>query len=68
MVVLEDEETGAKGQQTLQKLWEYNFKLATFNFAAAWKAVRISTVANDWKNCSLLLSLNLILRAWGQWL
>jgi hypothetical protein len=52
MVVLEDEEDEERdtmGEQTLQNIRNYNLKSAIFNFAAAFKAASISSLANGWR-------------------
>ncbi|KAG7175335.1 Tigger transposable element-derived protein 7-like 62, partial [Homarus americanus] len=42
-----DENTG--GQRTLQSLRKYDIEAAIFNWAAAWKDVKVLTLANSWK-------------------
>ncbi|KAG7170183.1 Tigger transposable element-derived protein 7-like 50, partial [Homarus americanus] len=52
MAVLEDEvhkDVDTRGQRTLQNLRNYDIKAAIFNWAAAWKDVKVLTLANGWK-------------------
>ncbi|KAG7171282.1 Tigger transposable element-derived protein 7-like 18, partial [Homarus americanus] len=37
------------GQSTLQNLWKYDIKAAIFNWAAAWKDVKVLTLAKGWR-------------------
>lgn len=52
MVILmdKDNEEDTRGQRTLQNLKSYSLKSAIFNFAAAWKEVKMQTLENGWKN------------------
>jgi hypothetical protein len=52
MVVLEeteDAEEDTRGTRTPQNLHAYNIRSAIFNLAAAWKDMKITTLANAWK-------------------
>ncbi|XP_042230039.1 tigger transposable element-derived protein 7-like [Homarus americanus] len=56
LVVLEDEDddvNNTRGICTLANIKKYNLKSAIFNFAAAWKDVKISTLDNSWKKLLL---------------
>ena len=45
----EDEIQDNRGLRTLEKIKTYNIKSEIYNFASAWKQVKISTLANCWK-------------------
>ena len=45
----EDETEDTRGLRTLNNIKTYNLKSGIFNFASAWKQVKISTMANCWK-------------------
>ncbi|XP_022913914.2 tigger transposable element-derived protein 7-like [Onthophagus taurus] len=49
VMVLEDEEN-TRVQRTLENLKNYNLKSTIFNFAAAWKEVKVETIKNGWAN------------------
>ncbi|KAF2353176.1 DDE superfamily endonuclease domain [Trinorchestia longiramus] len=52
LVVLEDEEDvtdDTRGKKTIDNIKNYNIKSAIFNVAAAWNAVKITTLGNAWK-------------------
>ena len=52
LVVIEDEEDiieDTRGQRTLNNIKSYNLKSGIFNFASAWKQVKLTTLANSWK-------------------
>ncbi|KAG7164360.1 Tigger transposable element-derived protein 7-like 65 [Homarus americanus] len=54
--LLEDEDddvNNTRGICTLANIKKYNLKSAIFNFAAAWKDVKISTLDNSWKKLLL---------------
>ena len=53
LVVIEDEAEDTRGLRTLNNIKTYSIKSAIFNFASAWKQVRISTLANCWKKLLL---------------
>jgi hypothetical protein len=42
----DDTEEDTRGVRTLQNLRGYSIKSATFNFAAAWKEMKTTTLAN----------------------
>ena len=45
----EDEDEDTRGQRTLRALKAYTIKSAIHNFAEAWKALKMTTLANSWK-------------------
>ena len=52
LVVIPDEDDeieDTRGLRTLKKIKSYNIKSGIYNFASAWKQVKISTLANCWK-------------------
>ena len=49
VLVVEDLEEDTRGQRTLQALKNYTIRSAIHNFADAWKALKMSTLANAWK-------------------
>ena len=53
LVVIPDEDDeieDTRGLHMLEKIKSYNIKSGIYNFASAWKQVKISTLANCWKN------------------
>ena len=56
LVVLEEEEDlieDTRGLRTLNNVKSYNLKSEDYNFASAWKDVKITTLANCWKKLML---------------
>ena len=52
LVVISDEDDeieDTRGLRTLENIKSYNIKSGIYNFASAWKQVKISTLANCWK-------------------
>jgi hypothetical protein len=44
----DDSEEDTRGVRTLQNLHKYSIKSAIFNFAAVWKEIKTTTLANGW--------------------
>lgn len=50
--VLEEEEAliqDTRGKHTLNNILSYNLKTGTYNFASAWKEVKLTALSNCWK-------------------
>ena len=46
VLVLIEEEEDTRGQRALSNIKTYNIKSAIYNFASAWKDVKITTLSN----------------------
>ena len=48
LVVIEEEED-TRGQRSINNIKSYNIKSAIYNFASAWKDMKMTTLSNLWK-------------------